>query len=59
MQKLPNDYSRCNNDNCPMRRTCLRYLALQEDKGIVSVANFIPYDTDKCDGFIKVEVSEQ
>lgn len=40
-----------------MRNKCLRHLALQEEKGMVWISDFKPFDTDKCEGLIPREES--
>lgn len=55
MKKLHNDISRCCNDECPLRETCLRWLDLQHgNEKYLSMAIFQPVD-GKCEHKIESE----
>lgn len=48
---LPNDYSRCTNADCPLKKDCLRWLDKGED--FVWYADFKCED-GKCENQIKI-----
>lgn len=49
---LPNDVSRCDNNKCPLRNECQRFIDNVGSEQVV-VSHFEPEDNETCDNLIQ------